>query len=970
MTEWPGNKVRDTYIKFFEEKLHTFVASSPAVPLDDPTLLFTNAGMNQFKPIFLGTVDPSSPLAKLKRAANSQKCIRAGGKHNDLEDVGKDVYHHTFFEMLGNWSFGDYFKVEAIEWAWELLTKVYGINKERLYATYFGGDPKQGLEPDEEAKSIWLRFLPPNRVLPFGMKENFWEMGETGPCGPCTEIHYDRIGGRDAGHLVNMDDPDVLEIWNLVFIQFNRESETSLRRLPACHVDTGMGFERLTSVLQNKRSNYDTDVFDYIFKYIKETFGAPDYKGRVGADDDGVDTAYRVLADHVRTLTIAISDGALPSNTGRGYVLRRIVRRAARYGRQFFNTETGFLSKMVPMVADKLGEFFPEMKAKQATVVKVILEEEEQFGKTLDLGLKQFLKVVEGLKGKTIPGRDAYKLYDTFGFPLDLTQLMAAERGLTVDTKGYDDCMAQAKITSNVKAKAGENLVLAVDQTDALRRLGCPPTNDEAKYLWNQGKTIGPSLPCRVVAIWNGTEFLREAKFGEDHLIGLVLDRTTFYSEAGGQVADKGRIVAGAGSNDGQTPDGGETWQWWEVDVVDVQKFGSYVLHIGNLVSGSIPAGSEAVALVDYSYRTPVASNHTATHVLNYALRKHLEQDDVSQKGSLVDSEKLRFDFNHNGPVPLATLEKVEEEFRNIIQEAKPVFTQQVPQVAALQIRSLRAVFGETYPDNVRVVSIGRSVKDLMSNPSNEEWDKYSIEFCGGTHVEKTSAFEQFVILQEEGISKGVRRITATTQSTAQKALNSIKSLQARVNALSAIQDPATLSEEVSKLRAEMETETTLLPLLHRRKIEEQLGEYKKKAVSSDKGVSSDSLEAVEKLALAAAKKKPVFVVTEVPTGANAKNLKTALDVFEKNAPGKAVLLFGVDTAKNTFTALASVPADLSKKLSASEWIKVSVVDVCGGKGGGKADRAQGSATDASKLQDAIKAAQAHAKSHTTAGKN
>eukprot|EP00300_Choanocystis_sp_HF-7_P027461 c32576_g1_i1.p1 GENE.c32576_g1_i1~~c32576_g1_i1.p1 ORF type:complete len:983 (+),score=229.44 c32576_g1_i1:32-2950(+) len=959
-TEWPSGRVRSAYIEFFEKKkAHAYVPSSPVVPHEDPTLLFANAGMNQFKPIFLGTLDPSSPFAGMKRAANSQKCIRAGGKHNDLEDVGKDVYHHTFFEMLGNWSFGDYFKVEAIDWAWELLVHVYGINPERLYATYFGGNEQFGLPADEEARQIWSKYLPANRILPFGMKDNFWEMGDTGPCGPCTEIHYDRIGNRDAAHLVNMDDPDVLEIWNLVFMQFNRESATELKPLPACHVDTGMGFERLASVLQHKRSNYDTDVFTYLFEYIHTNHGCPPYQGRVGsADVDHVDMAYRVVADHVRTLTVAIGDGAFPSNTGRGYVLRRIVRRAVRYGKQFLNAETGFVSRMVPLVCAKLAEIFPEVAAKQDHIISVILEEEEQFAKTLNHGLKQFNKVVEGLKGKVVSGRDAHKLYDTFGFPVDLTVLMAAERGLSVDTKAFHECMEHARTLSEKKQGAEVGVALRVDETDTLARLGVPATQDHFKYLWSVSQATGPSLPSRVLALWNGSEFLKSANV-DSGVVGLVLDRTTFYSEAGGQIADKGRIIAGAGDSNGQTPNGGEAWTNWEVEVEDVQKFGSFILHVGRVVSGTVSTPSDAVCQVDYSYRLPIASNHTATHILNWALLKHLGQEEVAQKGSLVDGDKLRFDFNHNGPVDLEKLEKVEASCVALIEANKPIYTQEVPQTAALQISSLRAVFGETYPENVRVVSVGKPVKELLADPKNAAWADLSIEFCGGTHIDRTSVFEDFTILQEEGISKGVRRLVATTRANALQARSNAKAFELRVDALSAMTDMNGLAGEVAKLRSEIESENLLLPLIKKRALDAKLVELKKKSLAATKVSGDDVISGV----LAAAQNAH-FAVGIVGVGDNAKALKSALDLFEAAAAGKSVMLFGVDTTKNQFKAIASVAKEHAGKLDASEWIKISVTDVCGGKGGGKADRAQGSgAAEASKLDQAVAAAKSFAKS-------
>ncbi len=480
-----SDQIRQTFIDYFAKRQgHTHWPSSPCVPHDDPTLLFTNAGMNQFKPIFLGQVAPGSPMAGLKRAVNSQKCIRAGGKHNDLEDVGKDTYHHTFFEMLGNWSFGDYFKDEATAWSWELLTSVYGIKPDRLYATYFEGNAALGLPPDEETRQFWLRYLPSDHVLPGNMKDNFWEMGDTGPCGPCTEIHYDRIGDRNAAHLVNTGDPDVIEIWNNVFIQFNREEGGGLKPLPARHVDTGMGFERLTSVLQNVRSNYDTDIFAPIFLSIERLTGARPYGGRLGAADrDNADTAYRVIADHIRTLTFALTDGAVPSNVGRGYVLRRILRRAVRYGRQMLGAKTGFFAQLVPVVVDRFGNAFPELKKNPQKVIDIIKEEEESFGKTLDRGIKLFAEVA-GRSQNAISGADAFKLYDTYGFPVDLTALMASERGLTVDMDGYEAERKKAEELSRAGGgKEGEKqFTLSGDETARLARLGIEATDDTHKF--------------------------------------------------------------------------------------------------------------------------------------------------------------------------------------------------------------------------------------------------------------------------------------------------------------------------------------------------------------------------------------------------------------------------------------------------------------------------------------------------------
>ncbi|CAI8011142.1 Alanine--tRNA ligase, cytoplasmic [Geodia barretti] len=450
-----STQLRQMFIDFFvEKKQHVHWPSSSTIPHDDPTLLFANAGMNQFKPIFQGTVDPASDMGKLTRAVNSQKCIRAGGKHNDLDDVGKDTYHHTFFEMLGNWSFGDFFKKEAIHWAWELLVDVYKLPKERMYVTYFGGCAEFNLPSDEETKQIWLDLgIASNRVLPFGMKDNFWEMGEFGPCGPCTEIHFDRIGDREVPELVNMDDPDLLEIWNLVFTQFNKETSGELKVLPKQHVDTGMGLERIASVIQDKMSNYDTDLFSPFFDTIHQVTGTRVYTGRVGAEDaDGIDMAYRVVADHIRTLTVAISDGGKPDATGRGYVLRRILRRGIRYCTEVLNGKPGMFASLVPVVVESLGEAFPEITKDPQSVMDVIDEEERQFLKTLSRGKRLFERTVARLDGSVIPGDVAWRLYDTYGFPVDLTSLMAEERRLTVDCEGYEAAKIRAQVIARSAA--------------------------------------------------------------------------------------------------------------------------------------------------------------------------------------------------------------------------------------------------------------------------------------------------------------------------------------------------------------------------------------------------------------------------------------------------------------------------------------------------------------------------------------
>lgn len=726
--------------------------SSSVVPLSDPTLLFTNAGMNQYKAIFLGTVDPASDFAQLKRAVNSQKCIRAGGKHNDLDDVGKDSYHHTFFEMLGNWSFGDYFKKEAIQYSWELLTKVYGIDPKRLYVTFFEGS--EGLDPDLEAKELWKDVgVPEDHILPGDMKDNFWEMGDQGPCGPCSEIHYDLRqpegeNYRNAASLVNQDDPEVIEIWNNVFIQYNREPDKSLRPLPNKHVDTGMGFERLVCVLQGKKSNYDTDVFTPLFKRIQEITGARDYRGKFGKDDpDGIDTAYRVVADHVRTLSFAIADGGVPNNVGRGYVVRRVLRRGARYARKYFETDIGdFFSKIVPSLVEQMGDMFPEIKKKEADIKEILDEEEKSFAKSLDRGEVMFEKYAQKAKVKgsnDLPGDDVWRLYDTYGFPVDLTKLMAEERSLNINDKEVEEAQERAREASKGDKKAGAVLVkLDVHDLGALENMkDVPKTDDSPKY----GRE---NITAVIKAIYHNKKFLTSTKeVPEGEQFGVLLDRTNFYAEQGGQEYDTGRLLV-----DDEA----------EISIENVQVYAGYVLHTGYLKYGELSVGSEVIAEYDELRRHPIRSNHTGTHVLNYALREVLGNE-VDQKGSLVAPEKLRFDFSHKSGLSDADLAKIEQICTEYIRQNSEVFAKDVPLATAREIRGVRAVFGETYPDPVRVVSVGVPVEDLLTDVKNPQWEKVSVEFCGGTHVKQTGEIKELVILEESGIAKGIRRIVAVT---------------------------------------------------------------------------------------------------------------------------------------------------------------------------------------------------------------
>ncbi|CAH8648927.1 unnamed protein product [Schistosoma rodhaini] len=771
-----AKELRQQFFEFFESKGHVYVHSSSTIPHNDPTLLFANAGMNQYKPIFQGTVDPNSELGRLKRAYNSQKCIRAGGKHNDLDDVGRDVYHHTFFEMLGNWSFGDYFKNEACEWAWELLTEVWKIPSERLYVTYFGGDISNGLPADEEARDIWISIgLPKDHVLPFGMKENFWEMGETGPCGPCSEIHYDRVGDRDAAHLVNQDDPDVLEIWNLVFIQFNREEGGSLKPLPAKHIDTGMGFERVLSVLQNKRSNYDTDLFVPLFKMIEAGTNTRPYTGKVGVEDtDKIDMAYRVLADHARVLTIALGDGGRAQNTGRGYVIRRILRRAVRFAVEVLNAKPGFLATLVDIVVETLGDAFPEITRDPDTIKELINEEEEQFLVTLKRGRRFFDRVIKDLKASgsnntTLSGEVAWGLYETYGFPLDLTQILAEEHHLKIDLNGYEKAKEEAQIRSQSRKCTGGSIMdLTVHALAELKSKNISVTDDSEKFVYTSdlnGNYVFPDSEATVLAILYENKFVESVDLS-NQMCGIILNKTIFYAESGGQLYDHGFITS-------------LTDEVTEFSVSDVQCRGGYILHIGNL-HGKLIVGNRVLLSLDSVRRTALMRNHTGTHVLNFALRELV--DESEQKGSLVAPDRLRFDFTAKRGMTRDELAKAEEICDTMISKRLNVYSSNVTLSYAKTIQGVRAVFGEAYPDPVRVVSIGVPVTSLVANPETGYGKTTSVEFCGGTHVLNTKHIGVLVIVSEEAISKGVRRIIALTGHEAERAQKEALRLDNEVN--------------------------------------------------------------------------------------------------------------------------------------------------------------------------------------------
>jgi len=952
--KWPANKVRSTFISFFQSKGHTFWPSSPSVPVNDPTLMFANSGMNQFKPLFLGQADPTTEIAKLKRACNTQKCIRAGGKHNDLDDVGRDSYHHSYFEMLGNWSFGNYFKQDAIDWAWELLTKVYGINPERLYATYFRGNAS--VPEDIEARTIWLKYLPASRVLPFGEKENFWEMGPTGPCGPCTEIHYDRIGGRDAAALVNMDDPMCLEIWNLVFIQYNRNQDRSLDLLPSQHVDTGMGFERLTSVLQDKKSNYDTDIFTPLFNEIqKRSHGGP-YQGRYGEDDtEFIDTAYRVVCDHLRALCHAIADGCEPDKSERGYVLRRILRRAVRHGKETLKADDYFFSSLVPFYADMVEGIFPEVKRKVDFVKAVIEGEERDFMRTIANGRLFFLETVKKSLAngeKQISGKDAFFMYSSLGFPYDLTEIMAREKGMSVDKAGFDEEMEKEKKRSEAAennrgdGESAEGFVPKLDvfATDALEKKGIPATIAEPGKL---AFDANPGCTAKILAIFDPRTqtFVDEALPGQTY--GLIFDRTNFYHESGGQQADTGKI-----SSDEQ---GGITFQ-----VVDCQASKGFVCHAGvNRGTSPLKLNSSIVCLVDVERRKRLAMNHTTTHLLNFALRKVLKRD-TDQKGSLVSPDKLRFDFDSRDPVNQEQLELVEQVVRQEISASKPVYTKVIPLSQAKSITTLRAVFGENYPDPVRVVSVGVPVDDLVAQPSNEQWMNASVELCGGSHMGQSSQAETFVLASEEGIAKGVRRIVGLTGEIARRAQALAQEYEMRVENLAGLanksdRDSLKEASEVEKT-IRLGLESVLISQVSKMKIKSKLEDIGKTIVKKQKETDKAQSGALKQRILDSIKGKNVnVVVSDVsPEEADVNSLgKVCKELAEKQ--GICAFLFLREA--ESFSGCATVPQSMTSALKADQWVAELQI----GKGGGRATQASVRGPISS-LQEAMDKAKAFAK--------
>jgi len=749
-----SNEIRQQFLDFFQEKAHQYVHSAPLVLKNDPSLMFTNAGMNQFKDYFLG-----NKIAENKRVANSQKCLRVSGKHNDLDDVGADTYHHTMFEMLGNWSFGDYFKKEAIAWGWELLTEVYGLPKDRLYVTVFGGDKNENLESDEEAKDFWKQHVSEDRILYGSKKDNFWEMGETGPCGPCSEIHIDirdeaeiqEIAGAD---LVNQDHPLVIEIWNLVFIQFNRKADRSLKQLPDKHVDTGMGFERLAMVVQGKNSNYDTDVFTPLIEFIEKA------SGKKYNSNEKITMAMRVLADHIRAVSFAIADGQLPSNTGAGYVIRRILRRAVRYGFTFLGFNEPFFYRLLDIIAEQFANIFPELEAQQDFIRNVIKEEETSFLRTLEKGLKLFEEIKSNLKSDTIDGETAFELYDTFGFPLDLTQLIARENNLKIDQKGFDKAMEAQKTRARKAQTSEKGDWIFVQEGDEPEFIGYDFTETTSKILR-----------------------YREIKEKKKTLFQLVLDKTPFYAEAGGQIGDKGLLIS---ENE-------------KVKIIDTKKENDLIIHFAKKLPKNLTANFESK--INLRKRKSTENNHSATHLLHAALRQVLGNH-VEQRGSLVNSEYLRFDFSHPSKITNEQLSEIEQIVNQKIRENIPLNEYRNIPIDEAKEMGAMALFGEKYGDFVRTIVFDKD---------------YSVELCGGTHVQATGQIGLLKITSESSIAAGIRRIEAVTGEGAEKLVN--EQFKLIVDLKNLLKNPKNLTKAVEKLAKEKNQLSKEIEALHRQEI-------------------------------------------------------------------------------------------------------------------------------------------------------
>ena len=863
--------IRSQFLAFFETKKHQVLASAPMVVKDDPSLLFVNSGMAPFKAYFLEDETPPK-----NRITDTQKCLRVSGKHNDLEEVGYDTYHHTLFEMLGNWSFGDYFKKEAIEWAWELLTEVYKIDKEILYVTVFEGSKDDNTVMDSEAFDYWKTLIPEDRILMGNKDDNFWEMGEQGPCGPCSEIHVDIRSNEEkakiSGHeLINKDHPQVVEIWNLVFMEFNRKANGSLVPLPNKHIDTGMGFERLCMVLQNVTSNYDTDVFTPIIREI-ETISGLDYGKHTKQD-----IAIRVIADHVRAVAFSIADGQLPSNTGAGYVIRRILRRAVRYGFTFLELKDPFMYRLVSVLTKQMGAVFPELLAQKQLIQNVIKEEETSFLRTLDQGLVLLDRIIETTKGSHVSGDKAFELYDTYGFPVDLTADVARESNIMLDMEGFEAAMQ----VQREQARAAGNFS-AVDKLEL----------DGVEITDFRGYEVLEATGD-VAAIYVDGEPRDALKAGESAT--LVLTRSPFYGESGGQVGDSGTLFA----------DGVE----FRVD--DTQKQNDVMLHNGELVIGSLKLGASLGAQVAANARKAITLNHSATHLMHSALRNTLGEH-VTQKGSLVDAARLRFDFSHSAPMTADEIATIEAAV-NVEILANTSVAKEVMALEAAQQRGAMALFGEKYGDEVRVVSMG---------------GKFSVEFCGGTHVERTGDIGLFKIVGESGISSGVRRIEAVTgQGALALVAREEQTLKQLCELVKANQED--LLDRVKQINASNKA------------LEKELDQLKAKIASSagsDLASSAKDVAGIKLLACAVDDFDP-------------KALRETVDQL-KNKLGSAVVLL-ISTAGGKVSIVAGVSKDLTDRVKAGELANMVATQV-GGKGGGRPDMAMAGGSDVAAVPAAV----------------
>ncbi|MFD2244800.1 alanine--tRNA ligase [Pontibacter ruber] len=842
-------EIRQKFLDFFASKQHQIVPSAPIVVKDDPTLMFINSGMAPFKDYFLG-----NKPAPYKRIADTQKCLRVSGKHNDLEEVGYDTYHHTMFEMLGNWSFGDYFKKEALTWSWELLTEVYGLPKDRLYVSVFQGDEKDNLPMDQDAFNIWKTMIAEDRILMGTKKDNFWEMGDTGPCGPCSEIHVDLRSEEeraqvDGKSLVNNDHPQVVEIWNNVFMEFNRLADGSLVKLPAQHVDTGMGFERLCMAIQGKRSNYDTDVFQPLIQFIAQEAGV-----KYG-ENEKVDIAIRVMADHIRAIAFAIADGQLPSNNKAGYVIRRILRRAVRYAFTFLDFKKPFLYKLAAVLADQMENVFPELKAQLSFVQRVIEEEENAFLRTLENGLKRLDALEEKFRenNNTIDGKTAFELYDTFGFPLDLTALIAREKGLTVDEAGFGVEMEQQKNRSR-NASASEQTDWVILQPDVV--------NEFIGY--DVDTTESHIVRYRQVKTKNKTEY------------HIVLDKTPFYAESGGQVGDIGYLIS-------------DTEQ---VEVLDTKKENDLILHI----TSKLPQNAEAAfrSQIDVERRNLIRKNHSATHLLHAALRKVLGEH-VQQKGSLVSEKLLRFDFSHFAKIEDAQLREIEHIVNERVRQSIPLEEQRNIPIADAKGMGAMALFGEKYGDFVRVIAFDR---------------EHSVELCGGTHVYNTGEIGYFKIISESSVAAGVRRIEALTAAAAEDFM------QQQLNELNAVREVLGTQSNVSGAVEKLQEENKAL--------QKQLEQFELKQLTSLKESlvqKAQSLDGVN------------FVAEQVNVSNSDYLKKLAFDM--RQAVDNLVLILAAEIeGKPQIAVMLSDNLVSDKKLNASQMVRELAKEIKGGGGG------------------------------------